>query len=609
MTNPADMSYDELDILVNFILGVQFTLQPLGNPSDSELIRVINLNKVQSKLINKSVLKWIISDLPKSKQKLVDLVKKNVALREIVQGYLDSLPSESDNFFAGLESAVKKVVKSQNSAAIKDMEPEVPGSDLTKAPLGSFAFAPARGGKVPRESNTEIEQDLYDELIKHVVSNNPMSVEVAKKFRYILSKGWYKSVITEPTGKYIYRGMYLSDDTLSNFGIDVHKKNHNSQIAGGEDDIKLTYTPTNGSSSSWSTNAEVARSFSSSTPGAMNSVVIVARLADNQNMFLSGESGFYKLADADGLAFEKESIALGAVKVCRICWQKQTKADMLLAPEIMHKMKYSLLRSLIKEIALNEIDLEDVGDVCSTAGSTHDMQTCKIGKDKYFLKFSRVDLFDDVDPSLQILVEYLAYRIYALFSGINVPHPELVYDASHERVGLATTPAKGKPALVTGIDPKYLAKMLSQGVYVDIFLGNWDVIGTGAGNVFVDAGTATRIDPGGSLTFRAQGGRKGAAFGPKAKELETMLKPGSGSGDVFRHADMKIAAREFMSVPWSTIASEIDAVKSDVEEQLKSHGMKLLLKQWISDANEVKRNLAKRHKDVTAHAKLIMTSK
>jgi len=64
-----------------------------------------------------------------------------------------------------------------------------------------------------------------------------------------------------------------------------------------------------------------------------------------------------------------------------------------------------------------------------------------------------------------------------------------------------------------------------------------------------------------------------------------------------------------MSVPWSTIASEIDAVKSDVEEQLKSHGMKLLLKQWISDANEVKRNLAKRHKDVTAHAKLIMTSK
>jgi hypothetical protein len=265
-------------------------------------------------------------------------------------------------------------------------------------------------------------------------------------------------------------------------------------------------------------------------------------------------------------------------------------------------MSKGLLRALIRETLLQEIDIEDVGSICYTAGSTHVMKTCKIGRDKYFLKFSDDALFDGVDPSLQILVEYLAYRIYGLFAGIRIPTPQLVYDAGGGKVGLATSTVKGKMALKVGTKPKMLAKMMSQGVYVDIFLGNWDVIGTGSGNVFIDDEGATRIDPGGSLTFRARSGRKGKAFGPKVRELETMLSSGSGSGDVFMYADLKVAANEFLSVDWPTIESEIDSVRNEVDEELELREMEDLMSQWNDDVDLIKSTLKKRHSEVKAHA-------
>jgi hypothetical protein len=153
------------------------------------------------------------------------------------------------------------------------------------------------------------------------------------------------------------------------------------------------------------------------------------------------------------------------------------------------------LKELIRVAVLNEVDIEDVGDVCFAAGSTHVMKTCSIGGNKYYLKFSDESLFDGVNPSLQILVEYLAYKVYSLYPGVDIPSVELVYDRKGGKVGLATSAVAGKMALET-IPAKELASMLSAGVYVDIFLANWDVIGTGSGNVIADKGKATRIDTG-----------------------------------------------------------------------------------------------------------------
>lgn len=59
------------------------------------------------------------------------------------------------------------------------------------------------------------------------------------------------------------------------------------------------------------------------------------------------------------------------------------------------------------------------------------------------------------------------------------------------------------------------------GFAVDAWLGNWDVVGLGFDNLQVGAdGKAVRIDAGGSLEYRAQGGKK--AFGNNVSELDSL---------------------------------------------------------------------------------------
>lgn len=265
-------------------------------------------------------------------------------------------------------------------------------------------------------------------------------------------------------------------------------------------------------------------------------------------------------------------------------------------------MNFEELRQLIRESILTEIDIEDVGDVCFATGSTHIMKTCSIGGDKYFLKFTDASLIDDVDPSLQILVEYLAYKVYSLYEGVRIPNVELVYDTKGAKVGLATSAVSGKMVGDARTDPKKLAKMLSAGIYVDIFLANWDVIGTGTGNIIVDKDAATRIDPGGSLTFRALGGRKGSKFGNKPGELETMLKPDfGGSGRVFQYGDLEDAGSTFSSVPWSSIAQTLTSTSDEIYDELQGHGMAQLSAEWKAESKLIISTLAARHKEVLAH--------
>lgn len=257
------------------------------------------------------------------------------------------------------------------------------------------------------------------------------------------------------------------------------------------------------------------------------------------------------------------------------------------------------LRLLINEVMLAELDIEDVKGATCVAGSTHVMQTCKVGKDKYFLKFSDASLFDEGDPSLQVLVEYLAYRIYQLYPGVNTPKVDLVYDRKNGKVGLASAAVSGKPGL-SSFSPQKLGKMLSAGAYVDVFLANWDVVGTGQGNILVDKDKATRIDPGGALTFRAQGGRKGSKFSDTPGELKTMMDPGFGAGEVLSHADLKKASASFLAVPWSAVAATIKDVGHQVTKDLLERGMGDLAKQWQADVAEISGKLAKRHKAISA---------
>ena len=71
--------------------------------------------------------------------------------------------------------------------------------------------------------------------------------------------------------------------------------------------------------------------------------------------------------------------------------------------------------------------------------------------------------------------------------------------------------------------PAELAKVdgVASGFAADAWLGNWDVVGLGYDNLQVDAaGKAMRVDAGGSLEYRAQGGKK--SFGNVVTELDSL---------------------------------------------------------------------------------------
>lgn len=67
-------------------------------------------------------------------------------------------------------------------------------------------------------------------------------------------------------------------------------------------------------------------------------------------------------------------------------------------------------------------------------------------------------------------------------------------------------------------------KSLQSNFAAHVLLGNWDAAGTGSDNQGFSPGndSAITLDGGGSLEYRAQGGKKGAAWNGKASEWDTM---------------------------------------------------------------------------------------
>jgi len=252
----------------------------------------------------------------------------------------------------------------------------------------------------------------------------------------------------------------------------------------------------------------------------------------------------------------------------------------------------NVLRELVS-LCINEADVSDVSDVHVVPGSTHLLSTCTLDNGKYYLKFSDEDLFDTTDPSLQVLVEYLAYRIYQLYPSVDTPKVDLVFDKERTRVGLASAETKGVPG--HRITAEKLGPMMSAGIYVDVFLANWDVSNTS--NVIVsDKNVLSRIDPGGALTFRARGGRKGEKFNKHANELKSMLDPhGRGAGYIFKFSDLNVAAHEFLSVSWNQILSTIIDVDGYVTSNLKKRSMDGLSDEWKSDVKDISQILLGRH--------------
>ena len=275
------------------------------------------------------------------------------------------------------------------------------------------------------------------------------------------------------------------------------------------------------------------------------------------------------------------------------------------------KLKGLILEVLNEERRVQELEearIVDLTDVCFVAGSTHALATCKLEGDKYYLKFSESYAFaNPTDKSMQIAVEYLAYKIYQLYPSNAPSGIEVVSDPQQQRIGLATREVKGVPG--RSIDFRKWVDSISGGAMVDIFLANWDVKNTNNFVVDTETNIASRVDPGGALTFRAQGGRKGDRFSPQAGEIKTMMDPKmrGGAGFLLSEVDTKKAASAFLSVEWPQVQQAIIEAYQDVETELINSDLSDQVGAWKQEVSEILSKLKTRHADVKEHCEYVLS--
>lgn len=96
------------------------------------------------------------------------------------------------------------------------------------------------------------------------------------------------------------------------------------------------------------------------------------------------------------------------------------------------------------------------------------------------------------------------------------------WDRATKKVGVAS-----KYLSYDGLPTKADAPLLREGFGADCWLANWDALKSG--NTVMKGGKPLRLDVGGSLCYRARGGRKGAAFGQDVTELSSFFEAYSQS--------------------------------------------------------------------------------
>lgn len=123
--------------------------------------------------------------------------------------------------------------------------------------------------------------------------------------------------------------------------------------------------------------------------------------------------------------------------------------------------------------------------------------------------------------------EFLADELYETL-GVRVP-PRRLYETPNGPVKLARFiegESLGDVVAAGGARAKLAIEELQENLAADALMGNWDVVGMNLDNVLVDkAGRVWRIDNGGSLRFRAQGGLKGKDWNEFPTELWTLRDP------------------------------------------------------------------------------------
>lgn len=148
--------------------------------------------------------------------------------------------------------------------------------------------------------------------------------------------------------------------------------------------------------------------------------------------------------------------------------------------------------------------------------------------------------------------EVLAAKLYEA-AGIDVPDLRLIQLDGQQAIAsrIVDGLAKGTPdALAKG--------GAFDGFAVDAWLANWDVAGATLDNLLVRGARAFRVDTGGALRYRAQGGLKGQAFGDQVTEIQSLRNAGTApqASRVFgkmTDADIEQSVAKVLAVDDSTI--------------------------------------------------------
>jgi phage-related protein (TIGR01555 family) len=125
-------------------------------------------------------------------------------------------------------------------------------------------------------------------------------------------------------------------------------------------------------------------------------------------------------------------------------------------------------------------------------------------------------------------------------------------------------------------------KDLRRGFAVDAWLANWDVVGLTKDNVLVmnESWLPVRVDTGGTLEFRAQGGKK--EFGAEVKEWDTLRDPklNPNSAEVFKNLTKEEMIAYIKPVVGVTDTAIVNAVK---ESGASTHLADVLIarKNWL----------------------------
>lgn len=203
--------------------------------------------------------------------------------------------------------------------------------------------------------------------------------------------------------------------------------------------------------------------------------------------------------------------------------QSDAQPDLMASIETLHEEGVMLPNGeSVAGLATRTIERDkkwDLTKVSGQLGSNEGGWYEKPNGERFYVKFYE-------NPS-QGQAEFVANAVYTKL-GIKAVRSEIIQLDGREAIASPAVPE----ATSASREAQGGSEDVQKGFVADAFLANWDVVGLVYDNIVQGKDGFYRIDNGGSLIFRAQGGDK--AYPPGSiPELQSMRVPGRPTGEVF----------------------------------------------------------------------------